>query len=112
GFFPEGLVAGLRAPAGDALLVRLLARRPASGLALVADLAGPWSAELTASVLACLPGAGRGHQAVVAARLVGVRGDPALAGEAERLAAEVPDLQDVADQLRRRAQMAAELTTS
>jgi hypothetical protein len=114
GYAPGSLLAALRAPDRDAVLVRLLGRSPAAGMSLVYHHDRPWSPELTAAVLrqvaavTALDSVG----GMLGPRLLGGRGDPAAWAEVGRAAAASPDLPslvEAADILSRRAQMAGEL---
>jgi len=116
GFSPESIVLGLEPPERDAVLVRLIGRSPLEGarLALYAD--HRWGRELTRALVEALRGlAGpQAHVATLVAMHLGLRGDPALVAEVERLA-DIPSLDhaaaDAADLLHRRSLMAEELST-
>jgi hypothetical protein len=119
-FSPELVLIDLEPADRDAVVLGVVRRSAADGARLAVHCDHRWGAALTAAVLGGLPDLARSnlHLAGQAARQVGLRGDPALGAEAERLAAGLEDipwfaraLADAADTLHWRAVMAEELNT-
>jgi len=116
GFSPESILLGLEPADRDAVLVRVIGRSPVEGarLALYAD--HRWGRDLTRALVEALRGLApqQAHVATLAAMHLGLRGDPALVAEAERLT-DIPSLDhaaaDAAEMLHRRSLMAKELST-
>jgi Family of unknown function (DUF5691) len=120
GFAPEPVVLDLEPGDRDAVLARLIRKSAPDGARVAAHCDHRWGPGPTRALLDALPGLARSHAhlAAHAARQVGLRGDPALGAEADRMAASVPAgpwlgraLADAADLLNLRALMAKELST-